>query len=37
MTIPSTPQKASPQNGTGFLKTSRTVWLSSTSIFSMSV
>ena len=37
MIMPLTPQKASAQNGTAFLKTSRTVWRSSTSIFSMSV
>ncbi len=37
MIMPLTPQNALAQNGTGFLNTSRTVWLSSTSILSMSV
>ena len=37
MIMPLTPQKASAQNGTGFLNTSRTVWESRVSIFSMSM
>jgi hypothetical protein len=37
MIMPRTPQKASDQKGCGFLKVSFTVWLSSFSIFEISV